>query len=170
MKKTNTFNNKNFCFFNKAMFILIFIAFCSGNLHSQNGQFVLEANGATPVIIGINALNMWPAPFLPNRKDSRAQFLFEADELNNQGAYSSGYTTITSLAFHVSGLTGSATLSSYEMQNIKISMGHTKATYNGDNSVIPAIPVWGITMPPLGFLYLGGFFDARTTYCGETLV
>jgi hypothetical protein len=156
MKKTNTFNNKNFCFFNKAMFILIFMAFGSGNLHGQNGQFVLEANGATPVIIGSTSVNMWPAPFLPNKKDSRVQFLYEADELNNQGAYSSGYTTITSLAFHVSGLTGSATLSTYVMQNITISMGHTKATYNGDVSVIPAIPVWGITMPPPGFCTWAG--------------
>ncbi|MCZ8089714.1 hypothetical protein [Flavobacterium sp.] len=155
MKKTNTFNNKNFCFFNKAMFILIFIAFCSGNVYSQNGQFVLEANGAAQVTIGSSSVNMWPAPFLPNRKDSRVQFLFEADELNNQGAYSSGYTTISSLAFHVSGFS-LGSLSSYEMRNITISMGHTKATYNGDNSVIPAIPVWGITMPPPGFCTWAG--------------
>ena len=155
MKMTNTFNNKNFFFFNKAMFILIFMAFCSGNVYSQNGQFVLEANGAALTTIGSNALNQWPAPFLPNKKDSRVQFLFEADELNNQGAYSSGYTTISSLAFHVSGFS-LGSLSSYEMRNITISMGHTKATYNGDNSVIPAIPVWGITMPPPGFCTWAG--------------
>lgn len=151
MKKTNTFNKKNFCFLNKATFILIFMAFCSGNVYSQNGQFVLEANGATPVSIGSSTTTMYAAPFLANKKDSRVQFLYEADELNNQGAYSSGYTTISSLAFHVSALTGSGTLPTYQMQNITISMGHTKATYNGDVSVIPAIPVWGITMPPPGF-------------------
>ena len=143
MKKTNTFNNKNFCFLNKAMFILIFMAFCSGNLYSQNGQFVLEANGGIPVTIGSDPSNMYAAPFLANRKDSRAQFLFEASEL--AAASSSGYTTISSLAFHVSGFSNGS-LSSYEMRNITISMGHTIATYDGDGGT----NVWGITMPAPG--------------------
>lgn len=144
MKKTNTFNNKNFCFLTKVMFILIFMAFCSGNLYSQNGQFVLEANGAAPITIGSNALNLWSAPFLPNKKDSRVQFLFEASELAS--ASSSGYTTISSLAFHVPGFS-IGSLSSYEMRNITISMGHTIATYDGDGGT----PVWGIAMPPAGY-------------------
>jgi hypothetical protein len=147
MKKTNTFNNNNFCFLNKAMFILIFMAFGSGNLYSQNGQFVL-ATGGTPVIIGdaSGALNMWSAPFLPNKKDSRVQFLFEADELTNHATYMPGYTTITSLAFHVPGFSN-GTLSTYTMQNITISMGETVANYDGNGGK----PKWGITMPPPGY-------------------
>jgi hypothetical protein len=150
MKMTNTFNNKIFCFLNKAMFILIFIAFGSGNLYSQNGQFVLLGIGATPATIGSDGSNMYAAPFLPNKKDTRVQFLYEAAEGGLALANSSGYTTISSLAFQVSGFIGS--LSTYQMQNIKISMGHTIATYDGYGGT----NVWGITMPPPGYCTWAG--------------
>ena len=151
MKMTNTFNNKIFCFLNKAMFILIFMAFCSGNLHGQNGQFVLDQGiGANLATIGSDGSNMYAAPFLPNKKDTRVQFLYEAAEAGLALANSSGYRTISSLAFQVSGFVGS--LSTYQMQNIKISMGHTIATYDGYGGT----NVWGITMPPQGYCTWAG--------------
>jgi hypothetical protein len=78
------------------------------------------------------------------------QFLYEAAEGGLALANSSGYTTISSLAFQVSGFIGS--LSTYQMQNIKISMGHTIATYDGYGGT----NVWGITMPPPGYCTWAG--------------
>jgi hypothetical protein len=112
------------------------------NANGQNGQFVLSNSlGGDPFTIGSTASNWHSAPFLSSKKDSRIQYLYEAEELGL--AYSGGYRTITSLAFNITGFSNSAILSVYEMKNITIKMGHTIANYDGYGGK----EVWGIDMP-----------------------
>lgn len=145
---------EKFCFSIKAIFVLYFIVFSTNNAISQDGQFELDGIGATDQVIGSSILNMYPSPFLPNKKDTRVQFLYEAAETGLSLANLSGYTTISSLAFHVSGFSLES-LKSYQMENIKISMGHTIATYDGYDGT----EVWGIKMPPPGYCTWSGSTD-----------
>lgn len=155
MRMINKFKSKqNFYTCIKAVVYAIVLFFCQTNTFGQNGQFVLEGIGGIPQTIGTNSINMYPAPFLPNKKDTRVQFLYEAAETGLFLANSSGYTTITSLAFNVTGLSG-AGLGSYEMENIKISMGHTIATYDGYGGTA----IWGIGMPSEGYCTWDGAAD-----------
>ncbi|MBC8883238.1 hypothetical protein H9X57_06845 [Flavobacterium piscinae] len=145
---------EKFCFSIKAIFVLYFIVFSTNNALSQDGQFELDGIGATDQVIGSSILNMYPSPFLPNKKDTRVQFLYEVAETGLSLANMSGYTTISSLAFHVSGFSLES-LKSYQMENIKISMGHTIATYDGYDGT----EVWGIKMPPPGYCTWSGSTD-----------
>ncbi|UPQ79681.1 T9SS sorting signal type C domain-containing protein [Flavobacterium azooxidireducens] len=139
---TNFNSIQHFCFTIKAVITLIFIVFSAEKVSGQNGQFVLsDGLGGDPFIIGSTASNWHSAPFLSSKKDSRIQYLYEAEELGL--AYSEGYRTITSLAFNVTGFSNSAILSVYEMKNITIKMGHTIANYDGYGGK----EVWGIDMP-----------------------
>lgn len=124
---------------------LLFLIVISISSNAQNGQFVLEGIGGISTTIGSTSVNMYPAPFLPSKKDSRVQFLYEAAETGLSLAESAGYTTISSIAFEVTGFTNLA-LQSYELENIKVSMGHTVATYDG----YAGTEVWGVKMPPAG--------------------
>jgi hypothetical protein len=141
----------DFCFLTRIIMLLYFVFFLSQNVFSQNGRYELIGIGGNSQIIGSIVTNMYPAPFLPNKKDSRVQFLYEAAESGLTLANLSGYTTISSLAFHVSGFSLES-LKSYEMENIKISMGHTIATYDGYNGT----EIWGIKMPPPGYCTWAG--------------
>ena len=133
---------QNQCVSFKALFFLLFVLLFADNANGQNGQFVLSNSlGGDPFTIGSTASNWHSAPFLSSKKDSRIQYLYEAEELGL--AYSEGYRTITSLAFNVTGFSNSAILSVYEMKNITIKMGHTIANYDGYGGK----EVWGIDMP-----------------------
>lgn len=148
MKVKHTFNSiQHFCFTYKAILICLFLFSSIGETFGQNGQYILETGiGASPQTIGSTFVNRYPAPFLPNKKDSRAQFLYEKAESELSSAKDAGYRIITSIAFEVVGFS-SATLQSYQMENIKISMGHTIATYDGYDGT----EVWGVKMPPEGY-------------------
>lgn len=143
MKMINTLQSiQNQCVSFKALFFLLFMLLFADNANGQNGQFVLSNSlGGDPFTIGSTASNWHSAPFLSSKKDSRIQYLYEAEELGL--AYSGGYRTITSLAFNITGFSNSAILSVYEMKNITIKMGHTIANYDGYGGK----EVWGIDMP-----------------------
>jgi hypothetical protein len=143
MKMVNTLQSiQNQCVSFKALFFLLFMLLFADNANGQNGQFVLSNSlGGDPFTIGSTASNWHSAPFLSSKKDSRIQYLYEAEELGL--AYSGGYRTITSLAFNITGFSNSAILSVYEMKNITIKMGHTIANYDGYGGK----EVWGIDMP-----------------------
>lgn len=156
MKMINKFNSiQNQCITFKALFLLLFVFFSANTTSGQDGQFVLEGIGGAPQTIGTNTLDMYAAPFLANKKDTRVQFLYEAAETGLFLADDSGYNVITSLAFQVTGFSGLSSLQSYQMENIKISMGHTIATYDGYGGT----EIWGIKMPPEGYCTWAGSSD-----------
>jgi hypothetical protein len=157
MKRITRFKTiQHFCFALKVTFFLAFIVFSAEKASGQDGQYELDGIGGVTQTIGSSPLNMYPAPFLPNKKDTRVQFLYEAAEAGLSIANSSGYNTITSLAFHISGFSLES-LKSYEMENIKISMGHTIATYDGYEGT----EVWGIKMPPEGYCTWAGSLNPQ---------
>lgn len=148
MKKENKFKSiQNISLTLNVVIFMLLLAVVQG-VKAQNGQYVLDDVGGGSVAIGgsSSAQNRFASPFIPSRKGTRVQYLYEASELGLSLANSSGYTTITSIAFHVSNLSNFVTLPSYELQNMTISMGHTVATYDGVGST----HVWGIKMPPAG--------------------
>ncbi|PPD00320.1 MAG: hypothetical protein CTY35_02655 [Methylotenera sp.] len=149
MKKNNKFISiEHSCFATKTIVFFLFMFFSISNNYGQNGQFVLSNGlGGNNTTIGNTLSNWYPSPFIASKKDSRVQFLYEADELFL--AQTPGYRIITSLAFNVTGFSSTATLPSYEMKNITIKMGQTIATYDGYSSG-GTKPVWGIKMPPEG--------------------
>lgn len=158
MKMINKFNSiQHFCFTLKAVTFLFFIVFSGDKVQGQDGQYVLEGIGGSAHAIGTSTAEMYTAPFLPNKKDTRVQFLYEAAETGLFLADVSGYNIITSLAFQVTGFSGLSSLQSYQMENIKISMGHTIATYDG----YAGTEVWGIKMPPEGYCTWAGSSDPQ---------
>ena len=156
MKRITKFKTiQKFCFALRAFTFVFFIIFSIEKANGQDGRFVLEGIGGSPQTIGTNTLDMYAAPFLANKKDTRVQFLYEAAETGLFLADDAGYNVITSLAFQVTGFAGLSSLQSYEMENIKISMGHTIATYDGYGGT----EVWGIKMPPEGYCTWAGSSD-----------
>jgi len=147
MKVKNIFNSiQRFCFTYKAVLFYLFLFSSIGEIFGQNGQYVLSGNGASPITLGTNSFTgFFASPFISSRKDTRVQYLYEASE---SGLSDTEYRVITSIAFEVVSLSNTTTLPVYEMQNIKISMGHTNASY--DTGIFGTANVWGVTMPPEG--------------------
>ena len=70
----NKFNSiQHFCFTLKAIVFFVFIGFTSQKVSGQDGQYELDGIGGTPQIIGSNTLDLYPAPFLSSKKDTRVQ-------------------------------------------------------------------------------------------------
>ena len=138
---------QNFCFSYKAILASVLLFSSLGEVFGQNGQYVISGGlGGATVVLG-GPTNWQLSPFISGRRDTRVQYLYEADDLFSAG--DAGYRTITSLAFKVDGFSNLSTLPNFEMKNITIKMGHTIATYDGISNFGPK-PVWGITMPPQG--------------------